>query len=301
MGISSMISCLLPIFVGARNLNRDLERASLSIESLYTLNKSNESLSINVLTPQRDLPVVEPRLMRLQRDNLQIDFWADEAFVESSVPSGWVKQQILKLCFCAKAPTQFVLVLDSDIMCCHPYQVSDFFINGKAINNWEGRLLHNWYKNSCELLGISFSSEGYGISVTPEVLCRDICLELIQHLKTMFGEQWQHSIWTKNREGICWSEYSLYTVFAELIGQLKAFHATPAEVFASRLRLTSPLSVWSANGFLDSNLVKIFRSGAPRGIFLVNQSTSNIDPKIAAKLSRQALALQAPVGNDRAT
>jgi hypothetical protein len=125
--------------------------------------------------------------------------------------SGWYKQQVLKLAFCATAATPWVLVLDPDILQIRAATESDLLPEGRALTNLRSKnmSLPGSYRYACELLGVEPIWNNQIFDTTPKILSQSVCQGLAQALEA------RGLHWLDLAQQCGWTEYALYCAWAE--------------------------------------------------------------------------------------
>jgi hypothetical protein len=198
---------------------------------------------------------------------------------------GWFKQQVIKLSAFNIVKTEWVLMLDADVIVCRPVTLHDLFIDGRAVVPLEPAWAHStWWHGSAKLLGIAspFSDDDVVMGVTPELLHAPTLRKLAMKLSNIaHGEQWQSFLMREENTALNWTEYSLYWTYV-VANRLDLYSTRPISMYGD--------SIWSTDDwvrFSDGGLSEaIDRSGQ---LFLVLQSRlglniSEVLPPLSSRL-----------------
>ena len=171
---------------------------------------------------------------------------------------GYQKQMLIKLFVSRICKTPLYMTLDSDMYLVKKTQMSDFFCNGLPKAELESRDAHSgWWNASEHTLGIKFEDkEGFG--VTPAIMYRDICLQLLsQHEKSIETS-------TKDLEAgnSFYTEYTLYWIFL-------CKHWNYRELYCLKPLYSN--GIWSVDMISEDAIKKQFTSpDAPFSLFQSN-------------------------------
>jgi hypothetical protein len=134
--------------------------------------------------------------------------------------AGWYKQQLIKLLISKFIATYHYLVVDSDMYLTRPLNVIDLFHNNRVkytsepwqtLNNSDYSTNSRWWENSCKILRLNpehIYNEKYLMGVTPQTFLTMRVTELLHHLKSLHGEEWQEIICD-----MCFTEFTLYWLY----------------------------------------------------------------------------------------
>jgi hypothetical protein len=275
------MDAVLPLRLSGDYQEQDLDRARILIHSLEHFWSDPEPLRVIVLAPAGDVPAIRAALApgRLPLAVLREDLLLPGM---DEVPRlrGWFRQMALKLAAHMLVPGDFYLTLDADLICTQPLSRQHLFVEGRALTDWEPRALHRpWWDGAADALGLpDWPGEALarpGLSVTPELLSTRIIRALEAALHPGGGTPaWMALL---RRPGL-WSEYSLYTLFAEQAGLLRDHHLDEAWMRRNRLSLRAAHNVWYAAELAEWNPARVFAPGA-RGFFTVCQSSTRLNPR----------------------
>ncbi len=264
------LTCVLPCkLVWGRNQGNDI-RLGLLLKSFATF-WVGPFPDFWIVAPDEDLD----RLASVVAPYDGVRLIGEDAYfpgLTRSPASGWFKQQIVKLGFHQFSPAELFLCLDCDMFLCRATSVDDLIVNGKALTSWEAKKARvDWYGSAARLLDCPIRWDTPGLSVTPELLSREICAALERRLAETLrpgpGETAFHALLRE----IDWTEFTLYSTFAEHTGMLAGKHLTPLEMFGM-----NPLrgnSVWFKEHVEAWNPVEIARD-PKEGRFTVCQSNT---------------------------
>ncbi|MBC9206298.1 hypothetical protein IBL26_05585 [Roseomonas aerophila] len=272
------MDAVLPLRLSGGYQEHDLERARMLLHSLEHFWCGPEALRLIVIAPEGDVEAVRaalvPRHVRVVvvREGLLLPGLG-------AVPEvgGWFRQMALKLAAHVLVEGTFFLTLDADLVCIRPVSTDRLVREGRALTDWESRNLHRpWWAASAAALGVEEAAERRpGMAVTPELLATEVLRRLQRALCAEGGpEAWMRLL---RRPGL-WSEYSLYTLFAERQGLLERHHHDLAWMRAHGQALRARQSLWSAAQLQDWQPEDAFAPEAV-GFFMVCQSSTRIPPR----------------------
>jgi len=272
------MDAVLPLRLSGGYQEHDLGRARMLLHSLEHFWGGPEVLRLIVIAPEGDVEAIRaalvPRHVRVVvvREGLLLPGLAEVPEV-----GGWFRQMALKLAAHVLVEGPFFLTLDADLVCIRPVSADRLVREGRALTDWESRNLHRpWWAGSAAALGVEEAAERRpGMAVTPELLATEVLRRLQRALCAEGGpEAWMRLM---RRPGL-WSEYSLYTLFAERQGLLDRYHHDLAWMRASGLALRARQSLWSAAQLQDWQPEDAFAPEAV-GFFMVCQSSTRIPPR----------------------
>jgi hypothetical protein len=275
------MDAVLPLRLSGDYQDQDLDRARILLHSLDHFWDDPAPLRVIVLAPIADVAAIRAAL-RPRR--LQLAVVREEVLLPAlpglAQVRGWFRQMALKLAAHALVPGAFFLTLDADLICTRPISRERLFPEGLALTDWEPRDRHRpWWDGSADALRLrDWPGQRLalpGLSVTPALLSTRILRGLEAALHPAGGA----AAWTAllHRQGL-WSEYSLYTLFAEDAGLLRACHHGPDWMRAHRRSLRAGENVWFARQMQDWAPARAFAPDAG-GFFMVCQSSTRVAPR----------------------
>ena len=253
----------------------DLQRAAMLVASLDRHWADASAFRLTVIALDEDFDAIA-RHLHAERIEITIVRETDVLPCLKTLPAvpGWNKQQALKLAAHRLVEDPFYLVLDADIVCCHPFSESSLVIDGKALVDWESRMHHpHWWNGSAVVLRQSPELELMGLSVTPEVLSVAICTKLTEKIGEIHAmDSWEYLLTYR-----MWTEFSLYSMFAMSNGMMDQYHHSAEWMEQTGKSLRVQDNFWGAE---DYPRWTPERSLAPdaQGIFMICQSNANVDP-----------------------
>jgi hypothetical protein len=186
-----------------------------------------------IIAPEKEIPKLSSLLVADYR--LPFVFISDETVLgissvgnthsgiapSGNTPSGWFKQQLIKLKMSSIVKTPYYLVLDSDHYLTKPISSSDFFVLGKIkmqseywqnTNGPEFSVNSNWWTGSAKLLAFDeknlVESKYPLMGVTPQLLITNFVTGLIYRLEKLYGLQWSHVFVCSNA-----TEFTAYWIY----------------------------------------------------------------------------------------
>ncbi len=204
--------------------------------------------------------------------------------------NGWTRQQILKIAASKLVDTAFYLTLDADVVCCSPIDFHKFVQQGRGIVQKDSKAgassrfnRAQWWSSSAAILNTAPLYGEPGVAVTPFVMSSEVCRRLMEHLAELHpdGKQgWTGALLERRPRPWCWTEYSLYHLFAQKAGLFQQFHFFSDTVRRAKRDLLSVNSFgfrWSARHFANWSPKICFGNDDPSMFFTV-QSHSGVGP-----------------------
>jgi hypothetical protein len=250
--------------------NDDIERARICLESLDRFCRNR--LPLFIICPDAALEEVQTAYRGLKRRMLALEFLPDSALLAENVQSdptvrGTVRQMLVKLAFarCCRAP--FYLTLDADVALVREWGISDVIEDGRAaVQRKPIEPDHIWCNAAAELLGSPHEGTET-MDVTPAILSAEGVRAMIEMLKARYGD-WQRTLADRHRDGLKWTEYTLYWHFLRQTGRLEEFHRLPKD-----FRLFVMRSLWRKKYLEGWSLDQALKG---RGYFVVLQSSTGL-------------------------
>jgi hypothetical protein len=275
--MAAALSAVLPIKTVGSHYAENLGRCDVLMASLRAFAAPDLLHKVYLICPDGERRRVESAARAWAGLPLEVRGEGDlqPFFDRHPRTAGWWRQQLLKLNAARFVETEFFLTLDPDVLLCKPLGPADLLDGGRALVDFESRAAHPaWWRASAELLGADPRPDAPGMSVTPALLSREICLALHDELGRRHGVDWREAL--LRALPARWTEYTLYWLAAEKLGLAERHHPSPAEVGPRRLR--SPDSVWSKEQWARWRPERCFDPQAP-GFFAVLQSNTRLPPR----------------------
>ena len=186
----------------------------------------------------------------------------------------WNRQMFIKLLFARVCSSDAYLYLDADIICAGRLLRRTFVRDGKVISDWEPKTIHaKWWAEARRLLGKSSTDCENGLTVTPNVLTRELASAVPEAVARALGRDPIEALCDSFKpDGTTWTENSIYTELGELTGMLGLLHHGH-ETSGS---FHSPADVWQKDNLDDWQPIRRLRRS--RSPFLVVQSTTQVSP-----------------------
>lgn len=269
------MEAVLPLRVTGGYSSFDAQRARILIESLNRFWGGNRKLILWIVATDdalgltAELPVyqaVTPSFVEERELISKLGEFPDAP--------GWYRQQLVKLAAYSIISQPYYLVLDADVICVQPFSEDSLVVDGKALTDWEWKSTHqDWWEGSAQLLQYGEPLNGFGMSVTPEVLSTRICKELLNYVGGLYNEHWSLVLMRKR----LWTEFTMYCLYATRTGLMKQYHHSRPWMIRHRKALRSQHNVWFERDFKKWEPSSAFSPGS-RGIFMVCQSNTQIHP-----------------------
>lgn len=284
------LGAVLPLSIRGSYDVDDLGRTEILFKTLSAFSLPDTFGTILIVTPPHEVETVRERCQRWSQFNIEV-MSEEELLPELKSHQqvrGWRKQQMVKLGAARVLSEDFFLTLDADVVCLKPIGLHNLFVDGRAILQYEDRSLHpKWWQSSARLLDMSpnVGDPDVGMSVTPTILAKDLCLSVAKELTPKRGT-WvdrlcrlhnpRHpSNWTVGRLlRSKWTEYSLYYLNAMKQGLLDEYHIKTGTEKIPQLLLihdSHPFESWDAE--------RSFSAEDP-GLFCVVGSKSGLEPEV---------------------
>lgn len=180
------LTAVLPVKIKSWQPSNDLDRlVFLLLPSFERFWINKDSLEFLVITTEQDKKTIVKKLNK-KRYNFKITVISENDLCPVLVKkSGWWKQQILKLVSSKIIETDLFITLDADVILRRPILYEDLFCSKKPIYRQENASLHwDWWIGSKSILksNVSFQPNSIMMGVTPEILYRDICIDLFNEI-----------------------------------------------------------------------------------------------------------------------
>ena len=271
------MEAVLPLKISGDYQNSDLARAKLLLFSLEKFWDPSSDLLVYIVCAQSDMRILQEQLIsdRLRTVYINQDDLVPY-FKEASPFPASRKQMMIKLIAHELVKGEYYLLLDADIVCTKPFGKKDLLPGGKALVDWEPKVTHpEWWIGSSELLGIPSSLEDLGMGVTPQLFSTRVCRNLRAYLEDVKKEAFQKVL----GENPFWTEYSLYSLFAQMTGQMEELHHGADWMQGNSKNLySSRASFWGLDQYFSWDPSSAFDPLVP-GMFIVCQSSTHIPPQ----------------------
>ena len=273
------MEAVLPLKIRPDGRAMNLGGAVMLCHSLAYFWRDVPNLALTVICPPDDLAAARDALGNTP-GNIDIRFVDETELVpgvdENPAFPGWLRQQVLKLAVYGIVRSDFYLCLDADVLCINPIDAALLLPGGKALTEYGNRKRHgDWWRHSAALLKVDPHLDRPGMRVTPAVLSRHIVEGLHQALpRDGDTPSWQCLMQAPGGPADCWTEYTLYQLFAEQADLMKDFHISFAESRALDRPLISGRSIWSRQDAERFDPTRLF-DARDRALFAVLQSSAH--------------------------
>lgn len=229
------ITAVLPIKVESQG-GDDLARAAILLRSLERFFRREDLAALHVVHHEGDDPEQLRRALA-PFASLPLELVSEAELVpdlagtsrrhwrkwfRKARAKNWFRQQVVKLCAAQCVQTDFYLTLDADVVCTQPTRADDLFVGERAILDLERRAEQpRWWRKSSWLVGVPLDLDGWGASVTPALLSKEIVDGLLAHLEERSGRRGWVELLLSTKG---WTEYSLYDVYGRRSGLLEQRH-----------------------------------------------------------------------------
>jgi len=284
--MADTISAVLPLKISGRHYSENLNRCDLLFGTMRHFGLVPLLAEVLIIVPGDEREVIAHHAeawsdfpIRIVAEDGFLDVFRQYAAMHQVRP--WHRQQIIKLFSATLVSTPFFLTLDPDVMALRHFGYSDLVQDGRALLEPESRHVHpDWWQASARLLGLEPALDRPGMSVTPAILARSVCVALTERLEAKHGRAWYRVL--LENYAINWTEYTLYYLVAESSGLLDQLHRVPAD---GAPRLLSPYQVWTKADLDRTRLAALYNT-PQRDFFCVIQSNAGVgSAEIAALLA----------------
>lgn len=288
---TNKLGAVLPLCIRGSYDIDDLGRVEILFRSLTAFASPGLFGTFLVVTPSDEVDIVAQRCEKWA--HLGIEVISEEELVPELKHHrnvrGWRKQQLVKIAAARRIKQDFFITFDADVICLKPISWDNLIVDGRAILQYELRSQHpKWWKSSARILEMdaNVGDVQYGMTVTPAILSRDLCLKLSEELSDKKYDSWVDKIcslhkpnsmsnWTISRFlKSKWTEYSLYYLCAMKLQLLDKYHVTSGSSDVPQLLL-----IHDSHPFEDWNVAKSFSNDCP-GLFCVVGSKSRLEPDV---------------------
>jgi len=215
------------------------------------------------------------RLLHLPRRNLYLS-------LRGKPVRGWIAQQIMKIAAGADSPTEIVLHLDSDACLIRPV-TSETLVDEKGAVRFfynprpdlpETHIL--WRDVACRLLGIDGECISRSDYIdTCVVWRRSVVRRMVQRIEEVAGADWRLVLAREPH----FSEYTLYGVFAEQLGEEAGLYATGQSQMHA---------IWDVAPQTPEQEDRFINTLAPHHLAVLIQSTSRMSFQERLRLLERA-------------
>jgi uncharacterized protein DUF6492 len=288
--MAAALTAVLPLKTVGSHYAENLGRCDLLMASLRAFSAPGLWRKIYVICPGSEARSVERAARAWQGLPIEVTGEDDLLPFFDRYPKtpGWFRQQLIKLNVASSLDTDFFLTLDPDVLLCKPVTFDDLCPGGRALTTLEPRRAHpEWWAASAALLGAEPDLDARGLSVTPALLSREICLGLAAELGRRHGVDWRDALLAALPSK--WTEYTLYWLAAQKLGLADRFHLDPSEAGGRQL-LAAGQNVWSKDDWASWRPERCFDPAEP-GFFCVVQSNTRVPPDAVARRIAPHLAV----------
>jgi len=181
---------------------------------------------IFVITPAKERSQIEQRLTAAAPE-FPWRVIAENELVDSSLSTGWAKQQTAKLAIAKRVKTPIYLIIDDDTFAVRPFGFADLYHEKRVRMNKTTIDFPFFFLWSAEVLGADFETlvqpQPFHMAITPEIFVTTAVKDLIATLEKRHGvyPEWQKAI-VNNK----YTEYCVYWTFLLMRGKTNELYAT---------------------------------------------------------------------------
>lgn len=180
---------------------------------------------IFVIAPIKERSEIKQRLVAAAPD-FPWRVIAENELVDSTLSSGWEKQQTCKLAIVKRIKTSVYLIIDDDTFAVKPFGYADLFHNNRLRMNKTAIDFPFFFFWSSQVLGADFESlvqpQPFHMAITPEIFVTSVVKDVLAFLEKRYGRypEWQKAI-VNNK----FTEYCVYWIFLLMAGKTKEWYA----------------------------------------------------------------------------
>ena len=264
--ITNRISAVLPLRLGGAKESSDLDRVERLLLPSFALHwRGPAAVEFLVVVPPEDLHRIRTRLVGASPFQLRV-ISEDVLCPDLGGERGWHKQQILKLAAARAVSSLWYLTLDADVLLGRPSSVADLIPDGRCRFKQERAQDHwDWWQASRGILRstVDLDPGDVVMGVTPELLRRDVALELLDEIGRRNGTGAADRFLFDSRSN-GWTEYTLYWLYILERGlERQLYDWSPSNLYEG---------LWFADQAADAEYVRRLFGPASDAVFLVLQS-----------------------------
>lgn len=186
----------------------------------WALFKPLESANVKLACKSEYLPTAISRIPFQKR------WW----LTRCSLPvRGWILQQIVKLAVAAQSRADSVSFIDSDVLFVKPFHLDRLWHEGqlrlfrdvRGPKQYRNIRYRNWYSFACNALDLGKPEHQHSAFISQLASMRpELVRRLFTKLETSFQRPWYQILLNR----LDFSEYTLYGLFAESLGEERSGH-----------------------------------------------------------------------------
>ena len=180
---------------------------------------------IFVITPSKERASIEERLTAAA-PTFPWKVIPENELVDSSLTTGWAKQQTAKIAIAKRVKTPLYLIIDDDTFAVRPFGTTDLYHNDRVRMNKTPIDFPFFFLWSAEVLGCDFEEvvqpQPFHMAITPEIFVTAVVKDLIATLAARHGAypEWQKAI-VANK----YTEYCMYWIHMLMQGTTDKHYA----------------------------------------------------------------------------
>ena len=181
-----------------------------------------------IITPANELNTIKTLLLKdYPQDKWPWKFISEDKLIDTSISSGWGRQQTSKLAISMLVSTDHYLIVDDDTYLTRPFSYSNLFdTDGKLI--WNRTLIDFpfFFLWSNQVLKFDFEvvqREKYHMAITPEIFVTAEVREIVRWLVATYGDSKQ---WQRYLADHKYTEYCLYWIWLIKHGRHTSLYST---------------------------------------------------------------------------
>lgn len=197
------------------NLKRFLEIGMITYEHFFTPEARASLHAFMVLVPKADVASVQQEL-KSRYPSWPWKVISEDSLLHPSIPSGWARQQTLKLAVSFLVTTDLYLIVDDDTYLTKPFTGASDLCDAKT-----GKVLMNrtqidfpyFFLWSCQVLGCDYDTvqnAPFHMAITPEVFISSEVRALTKHLIQKYGDEKRWQLYLAEHK---FTEYCLYWIW----------------------------------------------------------------------------------------
>lgn len=198
----------------------------IGLASYKKFMKLEDVHEIIVITPAKERASIDGRL-RTAGPEFPWTVLGENELVDSSLTTGWAKQQTAKMAISKRIKTAIYLIIDDDTFAVRPFGIAQLMHGGRAKMNKTPIDFPFFFLWSAEVLGADFEGlvqpQPFHMAITPEIFVTEVVKNLIKTLEARHGAypEWQKAI-VNNK----YTEYCVYWTHLLTLKKTDALYAT---------------------------------------------------------------------------
>jgi hypothetical protein len=165
-----------------------------------------------VVCPKKDIGYIRDKL-QLTHPNFPWRFIDEDTLLYKGIPSGWAKQQTVKMAISKLIQTPTYLIIDDDTYLTKPFHASDIYYKDRVIMNKTMIDFPMFFLWSSQIAKVDYDevqSQPFHMAITPEIFVTLAVKDLVKWLEMTYGANMKWQEFLCNHK---YTEYCLYWIF----------------------------------------------------------------------------------------